>query len=138
MEEMSLEYWNKLADQIIVIGSLLGGFSIAIVANLLVSETNNRLARTIMKAAVLAAGFFLVSLFAMTKVLMMTTDGFPLAVAKGELTIASSIGGMMLLFGIISLTVLIALAGWTKSKKLGWFTTIVGVLSLILILYMLA
>jgi hypothetical protein len=33
MIEIALEYWNKLADQIIVISSLLGGFSIAVVAN---------------------------------------------------------------------------------------------------------
>jgi hypothetical protein len=33
MIEIALEYWNKLADQIIVISSLLGDFSIAVVAN---------------------------------------------------------------------------------------------------------
>ncbi len=42
MIEISFEYWNKLADQTLVISSLLGGFSIAIIANLLVSEVNTR------------------------------------------------------------------------------------------------
>ena len=137
MEEMSFEYWNKLADQIIVISSLLGGFSIAVIANFLVSDTNTRLMRNIMKVAVLAASFFLVSVFAMTKVLMMTTDGFPLNMTEGDLMVPSIIGGMTLLFGIMSLITMISLSGWTKSKKMGRFTTVVGVLTFILILMML-
>ncbi len=138
MEEMSFEYWNKLADQIILISSLLGGFSIAVIANFLVSDTNTRLTRNIMKAAVLAASFFLVSVFAMTKILMMTTDGFPLKMTEGDLRIPSIIGGMTFLFGIISLITMISLSGWTKSKKMGRFTTAIGILTLILILIMLS
>jgi len=134
---MSFEYWNKLADQIIVISSLLGGFSIAVIANFLVSDTNTRLTKNIMKSAVLAASFFLASVFAMTKVLMMTTDGFPLKMTEGDLRVPSIIGGMTLLFGIMSLITMISLSGWTKSKKMGRFTTVVGILTLILILFML-
>lgn len=138
MEEMSFEYWNKLADQVILISSLLSGFSIAVVANFLVADSNNnRLKRTIMKTAVLAAGFFLVSLFAMTKILMMTTNGFPLKVTNGDLKFPSIIGGVALVFGIMSLITMISLSGWTKSKKLGRFTVGVGVLTFILILIML-
>jgi uncharacterized membrane protein YozB (DUF420 family) len=137
MEEMSFEYWNKLADQIIVISSLLGGFSIAVIANFLVSETNTRLSRNIMGAAVLAASFFLASVFAMTKVLMMTTDGFPGKMTVGDLKSSSLIGGITLIFGIMSLITLISLAGWTKSKKMGRFTTVIGILTFILIFFML-
>ena len=134
---MSFEYWNKLAEQIIVISSLLGGFSIAVIANFLVSDANTRLSRNIMKAAVLAASFFLVSVFAMTKVLMMTTNGFPFKVTEVDFKISSIVGGMTLLFGIMSLLTMIALSGWTKSRKTGIFTTIVGILTFILILIML-
>ena len=137
MEEMSFEYWNKLADQIIVISSLLAGFSIAVIANFLVSDTNTRLMRSIMKAAVLAASFFLASVFAMTKVLMMTTDGFPFRMTEGDLRIPSIVGGITLLFGIVSLITMISLSGWTKSKKMGRFTAVVGFLTFVLILIML-
>jgi hypothetical protein len=137
MVEMSFEYWNKLADQIIVISSLLGGFSIAVVANLLVSDANTRLFNNIMKAAVLAASFFLVSLFAMTKVLMMTTDGFPFKITEGAIKIPSLVGGISFILGIMSLVTLIALAGWTKSKQMGIFTTVVGIFAFILIVLML-
>tara|TARA_R100001369_G_scaffold89931_1_gene128167 strand:+ start:507 stop:923 length:417 start_codon:yes stop_codon:yes gene_type:complete len=137
MGEMSFEYWNKLADQIIVISSLLGGFSIAVIANLLVSNANTRLAKNIMKSAVLAASFFLVSVFAMTKVLMMTTNGFPLEVTEGDFKISSLVGGIAIILGIMSLITLIALSGWTKSKQMGKFTTVVGILTFILIVLML-
>jgi len=73
----------------------------------------------------------------MTKVLMMTTDGFPLKMTEGDLKVPSLIGGMTLLFGIMSLITIISLSGWTKSKKMGRFTTVIGILTLILILFML-
>ena len=135
---MTFEYWNKLADQIIVISSLLGGFSIAMIANFLVSDTKTRLARNIMKTSVLAASSFLASVFAMTKVLMMTTEGFPFKITEGDLRIPTLIGSMAFVFGIMSLITMISLSGWTKSKKTGLFTTVVGILTFILILVMLA
>jgi hypothetical protein len=137
MIEISLEYWNKLADQIIVISSLLGGFSIAVVANFLVSEANNRLMRSIMKSATIAASFFLIALFSMTKILMMTTEGFPFKVSGDDLMFPKLVGGISFFIGIISIITMISLAGWTKSKKMGKFTTAIGILTFILILIML-
>lgn len=137
MEEMSFEYWNKLANQIIVISSLLGGFSIALIVNFLVSNVNTSLSRHIMKTAVLAACFFLVALFTMTKILMMTTNGFPGKVVNADLVPPSVIGGTAFLLGVVSLVAMISLSGWVKSKNMGRFTTIVGILTLALILFML-
>jgi len=137
MTEITFEYWNKLAEQTITISSLLGGFSIAIIANLLVSNTNTRLSKNIMIAATLAASFFLITVFAMTKLLMMTTEGYPLTVSDDLLILPRIIGVISFLMGIISLITMISLAGWTKSKKLGRITTAIGILSLVLILIML-
>jgi len=47
MTELTFEYWNKLASQTITISSLLGGFTIAVIANFLVSETKTRLKNNI-------------------------------------------------------------------------------------------
>lgn len=137
MTEMTFEYWNKLADQTIMISSLLGGFSIAVIANLLVSELNTRLSKNIMVAATLAASFFLVTVFAMTKLLMMTTDGYPLKVIGSDLILPRIVGVISFFLGITSLITMISLAGWTKSKNMGRFTTAIGILTFILILIML-
>jgi len=137
MIEISLEYLHKIAEQIIVISSLLSGFSIAVVANLLISEKKSRLMISIMIFATTAASFFLVSIFSMTNIIVRTTKGYPLIVSVDDLLYPRLVGMISFLIGIISLTIIISLSGWTKSKNMGRFTTIVGILSLLFILSML-
>lgn len=132
--EIPLEYWNKLAGQLITISSLLTGFSIAVIANLLVSDLNNRITNTILKATTIASGCFLITVFAMTKILMMTTEGYPFKIIEGDLALPKTIGSLAFLLGIVSLSIIIALSGWTKSKRIGIFTTIVGILTFLMIL----
>lgn len=137
MTELTFEYWNKLADQTITISSLLGGFSIAVIANFLVSETKTRLKNNIMAASTLAASFFLITVFSMTKLLMMTTDGYPNNVIDNDLLLPRIIGVIAFLFGVISLLTMVSMAGWTKSRKMGIFTTTVGILTFLIITMML-
>lgn len=103
MTEITFEYWNKLAGQTILISSLLGGFSIAIIANLLVAELNTRLGNSIMVCSTLSASFFLITVFAMTKLLLMTTQGYPLKVVADDLLIPRILGSLFFYLGIISL-----------------------------------
>lgn len=131
---MSLEYWNELGKQTLLITSLLSGFSITVVANLLVSDKKDKLTNQILKAATLSAGCFLVSVFAMVNVIMTTTPGgFIKEVSLDDFQAARIIGMLAFIIGLFSLTTMIALSGWTKSKKVGWFTTIIGILTLLLI-----
>jgi hypothetical protein len=136
MAEISFEYWNKLANQIIMISSLLGGFSLTIIANILVSKANTPIVRKILIAATLAGSFFLISVFAMTKLLMITTDGYPLVVTSANLMVPRIIGTISFFFGIFSLIAIMSLAGWTKSKTMGKFTTTLGIVTLVVILLM--
>lgn len=136
MTEISYEYWNKLANQIIMISSLLGGFSLTIIANILVSKINKPTVHKTLIAATLAGSFFLISVFAMTKLMMVTTEGFPLTITSTDIMLPRIIGTISFFLGIISLIVIISLAGWTKSKTLGKITTVLGVITLVLILIM--
>ena len=52
MVELSLEYWNKLSSQFILMSVFLGGFSIALTANLLISKLETRLLNIILKLLV--------------------------------------------------------------------------------------
>lgn len=137
MIEISFEYWNKLASQLLTISSLLGGFSIAVIANLLVSELNTRLSKSIMVAATLAACFLLINVFAMTSLILKTTEGYPLKVIESDFKFEQILGMLTFFLGMVSLIVVISLAGWTKSKKMGLFTSGIGVLTLLLILVLL-
>jgi len=131
---MTLEYWNELAKQTLLISSLLSGFSIAVVANLLVSDKNEKLTNIILKAATLAAGCFLITVFAMVNIVMTTTPGGYLTnVSVNDFQVSRAVGLLTFMIGLFSLATMIALSGWTKSKKVGRFTTIIGLLTLILI-----
>lgn len=136
--EVTFEYWNKLATQIIFISSLLGGFSILVIANLLISDLKTRLSKYIMVFSTLAASLFLVSIFAWTSVMMMTTVGYPNKVVSSDLTFHRMIGVITFLFGTVSLIAMISSVGWIKSKKMGIVTTVIGSLSLILIVLTMA
>ena len=132
---MSLEYWNSLANQVILISALLSGFSIAIVANVIVSDNKNKYANRILKTATIAAGSFLVSVFAMTKIALLTTPGAYLKhITENDFMMPRIIGIITFMIGLFALSALIGYSGWIKSKKIGIFTTIVGVVTLILIL----
>lgn len=136
MEDIPLEYWNKLANQVITISSLLCGFSVAITANILVSNNDTRLVKSIMVFSTSAASFHFVTIFAMTNLLLMTTDGYPFKVLSSELALPRIVGTISFFIGILSLIIVISLAGWTKSKRMGKVTTGLGILTLILILLM--
>lgn len=137
MIDLPLEYWNKLANQILFISALLGGFSLAIIATLLVNKESNRITTNIFRSSALSSAFFLVTIFAMTKIVLMTTPGFPFEVKSGDMIVPRILGTIAFFLGIVSLIVIIALSGWTKSKRMGRFTTILGGIALILILLML-
>ena len=132
--EITLEYWNELAKQTILISSLLSGFSITVVANLLVSDKNDKLFNRILKSATLSAGCFLVSVFAMIQISMMTTPGGYLKnITENEFFVPRIIGIIAFMVGLFSLTVMISLSGWTKSKRVGIYTTVIGIITLLLI-----
>ena len=91
MTEITFEYWNKLAEQIITISSLLGGFSIAVIANFLVSNLNTKLSKSIMAVSTLAASS-LTTVFAMTNLLLKTTVGYPYKVVDNDLMLPRVVG----------------------------------------------
>lgn len=133
MTEITFEYWNKLANQTIMISSLLAGFSITVVANIMIAEVNSRLSNAILTVSTLAACLFLISVFSMTTVLLKTTNGFPFEVTASDFKFPRILGSMTFLFGTLSLVAMIGLAGFTKSKKMGILTTVLSVLTLILL-----
>lgn len=136
MTELSFEYWNKLAEQTLLISSLLGGFSVVVLANLLIAKLNSRLIKSIMVFSIMSASFFLLTLLVSNKILLMTTEGYPFRVENEDLFIPRILIGGAFYLGIISLITVISLVGWTKSKKMGIFSTIIGVLTFLVSLSM--
>jgi hypothetical protein len=134
--EISIEYWNKLAAQTILISSLMSGFSITVMVSLIIYNSENKYANYTLKAAMVASGSFLVAIFSFTKMVMMTTPGFPIPFTPDDLLMPRLIGFFCLLSGIISLCVFLSFLGWIKSRKMGIFSTTIGVITFVLILLM--
>ena len=137
MNEIALDYLNNITSQMIFINSLLGGFSLTVVASLLDSPIKTSLGNKLFKTAIVATSSFLVSIFAMTKILMITTKGYPLEFEQNDLIFPRVVGVLSSFLGIISLTLMISISGWIRSKRIGIFTSIVGITSLLLIFLML-
>lgn len=134
MIEMTSEYLNELANHFILISALLAGFSIAYIANLIVSKNNSRISNSLLIIATIAASCFLISVFGLTKLLQMTTEGYPYEIEQNEYELPRKISGATFMIGIIALSALIALSGWMKSKTIGIVTTIIGISTLIIVL----
>lgn len=131
---MNLDYLNTISNQLIIISSLMSGFSIAILANLLTYETNNKIAAYLFKLTSVAAGCFLVTVFALTKIIKMTTKGYQYETTSEGFAFTSGLTSITFVIGILALSAVIALAGWMKSKKTGIFTTSIGFLVLLFII----
>jgi len=136
MMELSFEYMNKFASQMQFISALLCGFSLTVLALFFDKKDADKIIVNIFRFSILATGAFLVSIFAMTNIFMMTTEGFPIDVEGKDLIFPNVLGGISFLIGIISISTIIALVGWTKSKSLGIFSTTIGIITLILIILM--
>ena len=95
MIELSLEYTNKLANQSIFISALLCGFSLTVLVLLLEYNDKSKLKASMFRFATVATGAFLIAIFAMTKIIMMTTPGYPFEFEISELTMPRLVGGIM-------------------------------------------
>ncbi len=137
MIELSLEYLNTIASQIQFISALLCGFSLTVLILLFEKKDADKININIFRFSILSTSAFLVSIFAMTNILMMTTEGFPFKVEYSDIAFPRNLGTISFFIGIVSISIIVSLLGWTKSKKLGLFSTTAGVITLILILLML-
>lgn len=138
MIELTTEYWNTLASQLIVIGTLLGGFSFSSLFIITGIKSEPKLKSKLFKALTLASVGFIVSIFAMTNIIMRTTDGFPFEVTNKSLALPRILGMVSFLAGLVSILYAIAISGRIKDYNSKRFSFIVGVVGLVLIILLLS
>lgn len=131
--ESTLAYYHEVASQINVISSLLAGFSIAIVSNLMTLKSDKKINNAILIIATFTSCCFLVASFAMTKIMMITTEGYSVEVTRRNFEIPNMIGGPSFVTGVLALCIVVSLSGWTKSENIGIVTTIMGIITLIML-----
>lgn len=134
MLELPLPYLNELAKQIAFMSSFLGGFSVTLLGTLILSDRDGKLLRVMIVSTATSALAFIVAVAAMTQLIMVSTEGYPFEIDQQQLSSSRVIGTLALFLGIIALMCTIALSGWVRSRKLGIFTTVIGAITMIVVL----
>lgn len=131
---MPIEYLNKLASQFIFISAFFGGFSASILGTLIISKSERKIVKYLILGSSLSSIAFIVSVFAMTKLVMVSTPGYPFDIEQISILYPRIVGIIAFMVGILSLIFVISLSGWMHSKRLGIATTSIGVVGFILFL----
>lgn len=131
MSELPLEYLNQLSRQMLFISALLGGFSLTVVVMLMQNKDMGRLMMNLFRLAIVSTGSFLLAIFSFTRIIILTTEGCPLPLPSRDFNMPRTVGSLCFLLGILAVILILVLAGWTKSKKMGWFTTVIGIVMLL-------
>ena len=134
MLTLSNDYINALATQIIFISVFLGGFSATLLVTLLVADNERKMMNVLIVSSASAAILFIIATFAMTKLVMVTTPGFPLKIVENEMIRARVFGVLAHIGGILALMFTIGASGWLKSRRLGIATTMLGATGFIAII----
>lgn len=133
MIELSMTYLRELAIQTVFISAFLGGFSASILGTLILSENKHKVLKFLIIGTSLSAISFIVSVFAATQIIMISTEGYPLEVTDETTKMARIVIGLSFYLGVFSLIFVLATSGWVYSKGVGITTTILGIIGLILI-----
>jgi len=134
MLTLSNDYINALATQIIFISVFLGGFSATLLVTLLVADNEHKMMKVLIVSSASAAILFIIATFAMTKLVMVTTPGFPLEIDENEMIRARVFGVLAHIGGILALMFTIGASGWLRSRRLGIATTMLGATGFIAII----
>lgn len=124
MEQLSPAYISALAAQLAGLSAFLGGFAATFLATLLTLGQQGRLMTIITGLAVTSAVSFIVTVVAAT---MLTAINHPEAPHVMAMAAASRSQAIMVLgfsLGSLSLLASLGCSGWTRSRSIGWITTI--------------
>lgn len=124
MEQISPAYIAALAAQLASLSAFLGGFAATFLATLLTLGHQSRLMTVTIGLAVTSAVSFIVTVVAatmLTAIYHPAAPRFMAALAASQPRVIMSLG-----FAIGSLSLLASLgcSGWTRSRAIGWITTI--------------
>jgi hypothetical protein len=124
MEPLSPAYISALAAQLAALSAFLGGFAATFLATLLTLGHQGRLMTVTIGFAVVSSVSFIVTVVAATMVTaifhpeapraMTTLAAFP---PQAIMTLGFSVGSLSLLASL-------GCSGWTRSRSIGWITTI--------------
>jgi hypothetical protein len=136
MEPLPPAYISALASQLAGLSAFLGGFAATFLATLLTLGHHGRLMTITIGFAVLSSVSFIVAVVAAT---MLTAILHPAAPRIMTTLAAASPQAIMAIgfsAGTLSLLASLGCSGWTRSRSIGWITTIAALVGAIFIVGM--
>lgn len=130
--EQQVEEFRQLA----FISGLLAGFSISISYQLLSSESTSRLTGALIGVQLLVSISLIVSTITSVFVVLSSSGGIePSPDNLDSIRKVASITKYLIFTGLVLFLVGFGISGWLRSKTLGWFSTILSLVGVIVIVY---
>jgi len=125
MQHLAPAYLTTLATQIGALSAFLGGFAATYLATFLVFDQRSRLAAMTIGGAATSAVSFIIAVVASTMLVAALHPSAPVGASRSaesaQITMALSF-----VVGLFALLFSLGAGGWTRSRAMGWTTTIVA------------
>ena len=136
IEKLAPAYIAALASQLAALSAFLGGFAATFLATLLTLGHQNRLMTATIGFAVTASVSFIVTVIAATMLTAIYHPAAPPFMAAAASTQPRTIMSLGFTLGSLSLLASLGCSGWTRSRAVGWITTIAASTGAAFIIFM--
>ncbi|MDB5707703.1 MAG: hypothetical protein JWN66_4819 [Sphingomonas bacterium] len=133
MQHLAPAYLSTLATQIGSLSAFLGGFAATYLATFLTFGHRSRPAAVAIGGAVTSAVGFVVAVVASTMLIAALHPDAP--AGAGRLTGTAQVTmTLSFLVALIALLVSLGVSGWTRSRAIGWATSVAAGLGMVIVL----
>ena len=131
MQKLDPDYVIAVAEQLSFVSAFLGGVSITILVTIVVFANPQKSVSWIVGASALAACSLLIAVVAAWRLIILLNPATNVALDPSILIVLWA--SMLLGYGVgfLALLACIGLSGWIRSKKTGWITTSMAVVSVL-------
>lgn len=133
MKAISLSYLQELAKQAVFLSAFLGGFSATFLGTILVSKLKSNLANALIITLSLASASFIVSVIALTMIVVVLGPDSPYHITSDQLLFPRLLGFATFMLGTYTLIIVIGISGWIRSRSIGIVTTLIAIIASYLI-----
>ncbi|MEM1051897.1 MAG: hypothetical protein AAGI28_07365 [Pseudomonadota bacterium] len=127
--ELHPEYLTDLAKQFGFLGAFLGGVSATLFVTLLTLAEQTRIVRWAIGLAAVGATSFVVTAYMSVGVIANSHPNAPPQIDESALLAVRLLMTISFAIGTLSLLAAIGVSGWSRSKVLGWITSIAAFLA---------
>lgn len=133
VEHLSPAYMSSIAAQLASLSAFLGGFAATFLATLLTLGHQGRLMTVTIGFAVASAVSFVATVVAATTLTAIYHPQAPSSMARLGATLPRAVMSLGFYVGLLSLLASLGCSGWTRSRSVGWITTVAALVGSALI-----